>query len=272
MWSSEKVLRFIEDYQSMPCLWDVKNKDYKNRIKRKLARESLAVKFNESVSEIEKKIHNLKTSYNRERKKTCTASGSSPKESSWFAFKYLQFLQPAIEPKKTRNTDLDDTQDENDTNEISLLNSSDYHEDQNEEPLSVDDAERPSSSKRIKKHDSPAEQAVKCMKMLCDNVSARDEYSAFGDYIANKLRNSSRPKMETAVAQKKMNDILFELDLGLLAREIPHDVPRDIPCAIPCQMPREIPREILHDIPRATRRSNPREISREIPQEISSGI
>lgn len=119
MWSNEKVLKLIEDYHASYCLWDVTSPDYKNRVKRKVALESLAAKHNVTVAEIEKKIHNLKTSFNRERKKNTPTSGTSPKKSTWFAYEYLQFLLPANESKGSRNTDLDDTQSGNNVDEVS---------------------------------------------------------------------------------------------------------------------------------------------------------
>ena len=78
MWSNEKVLKLIEDYHASSCLWDVTSSDYKNRVKKKLALESLAAKHDVTVADIEKKIHNLKTSFNRERKKNNLSSGTSP--------------------------------------------------------------------------------------------------------------------------------------------------------------------------------------------------
>ena len=69
MWPNDKVLKLIEDYQACSCLWDVNCPDYKNQVKRRSAIESLAAKYEVSVADIEKKIHNLKTSFSRERKK-----------------------------------------------------------------------------------------------------------------------------------------------------------------------------------------------------------
>ena len=117
MWSNDKVLKFIEDYQASSCLWDVTSPNHKNRVKRKSAIDSLAAKYEVTVADIEKKIHNLKTSFNRERKKNNQASGSSPKKSSWFAYDYLLFLLPANESKGSRNTDFDATITENENNE-----------------------------------------------------------------------------------------------------------------------------------------------------------
>ena len=117
MWSNEQVLQLIEDYHASSCLWDVTSTDYKNRVKRKLALESLAAKHEVTVADIEKTIHILKTSFNRERKKIYLSSGTSPKKSTWFAVDYLLFLLPANESKGSRNTDLDEANTESGNNE-----------------------------------------------------------------------------------------------------------------------------------------------------------
>lgn len=121
MWLNENVLKLIEDYHNEKCLWDVTSPDYKNRAKRRAAMELLAANHQVSVEEIEKKIHNLKTSFNRERKKITPSSGSSPKKSSWFAYDYLLFLLPANESKGSRNTD--NTDSGNNEIEVSTNNS-----------------------------------------------------------------------------------------------------------------------------------------------------
>ena len=100
MWSNDKVLKFIEDYHGFTCLWDVTCSDYKNRVKRKAALESLATVHEVPVGDIEKKIHNLKSSFYQERKKVKQSSGQSPKKSTWFAYEYLLFLLPFNESKE----------------------------------------------------------------------------------------------------------------------------------------------------------------------------
>lgn len=79
MWSNEKIFKLIEDYHASYCLWDATSPDYKNWVKRKVTLESLAAKLNVTVAEIEKKIHNLKTPFNRERKKILQLVGPLPK-------------------------------------------------------------------------------------------------------------------------------------------------------------------------------------------------
>ncbi|ESN98632.1 hypothetical protein HELRODRAFT_162069 [Helobdella robusta] len=216
MWSNELVLKFIEDYRSScSCLWDVTSPDFKNREKRKAALRSLAAKYNVTESEVEKKIHNIKTSFNRERKKN--ASGT--RKSAWFAYNYLQFLLPSYDSKGSQITDmhLEDMQSDEDT----FLDTGDQEQEDvtdvehgNNYPL-FKTPKNPYKRVRINE-DSPAQQAVKCMS-LSEIVSFRDENLAFAEYVANKMRNCNRPRVEISVAQRYIHDILFQLEVAVEA-------------------------------------------------------
>lgn len=59
------------------------------------------------------------------------------------------------------------------------------------------------------------------MKSLSEIVATRDENTVFGEYVANKKRNCNRPRVEVSLAQRYIYDVLFRLDMGLLAAEIP---------------------------------------------------
>ena len=124
MWPNDKVLSFIEDYHAFSCLWDVTSAEYKNRDKKKLALQSLATKHEATVADIEKKIHNLKTSFNRERKKIKQCSGASPKKSTWFAYEYLLFLLPFNESRGSRSTDLEEAIPTSGNNEFEVSETS----------------------------------------------------------------------------------------------------------------------------------------------------
>lgn len=52
------------------------------------------------------------------------------------------------------------------------------------------------------------------MKTLADTVSKRDEYTVYGEHIANKLRNSGRSRLEIASAQNAIDNICFKLLMG----------------------------------------------------------
>lgn len=69
--------------------------------------------------------------------------------------------------------------------------------------------------RKIRKFDdSNAGEALKCTKTLADTVSKRDEYTIYGEHIANKLRNSGRSKLEVASAQNAIDNICFKLLMG----------------------------------------------------------
>lgn len=84
--------------------------------KKKSALQSLATKHEATVAE----IHNLKTSFNRERKKMKQSSGASPKKSTWYAYDYLLFLLPFNESRGSRNTDLEEAIPKSGNNEVEV--------------------------------------------------------------------------------------------------------------------------------------------------------
>lgn len=79
---------FIEIYRQNTCLWDVKSKDYSNKIKRNASYDILLKKYKElfpegTLDNMKKKINNIRTSFRRELKKV---SVSMEKE---FFFHYI---------------------------------------------------------------------------------------------------------------------------------------------------------------------------------------
>lgn len=51
------------------------------------------------------------------------------------------------------------------------------------------------------------------MKDLRENSSKRDEFRVFGELVANKLRTFSGSPRSVPVAQHRINDILFNLEM-----------------------------------------------------------
>lgn len=52
------------------------------------------------------------------------------------------------------------------------------------------------------------------MKKLTEVVSTRDEFSVYGEHIANKLRSSGRSHREIAIAQNRIDQVCFNLIMG----------------------------------------------------------
>nr|CAH7753080.1 unnamed protein product [Callosobruchus chinensis] len=57
-------------YHNKPELWDVKSKIYQNRTKKQEALDQIAAKFQTTIEEMTRKIHNLRNQFNSELKKT----------------------------------------------------------------------------------------------------------------------------------------------------------------------------------------------------------
>ncbi|XP_069696487.1 uncharacterized protein [Periplaneta americana] len=112
-WTNQQVLTLIEAYRSYPMLWDPKDPDYKNRIKKKNALASIAQTVQRSPGEVERKLHNIKGQFQRERMKLQRYKASGEVEYSqqtkWFAYKHLEFLATSTVPRRTANI-MDETQ------------------------------------------------------------------------------------------------------------------------------------------------------------------
>ena len=74
----------------------------------------------------------------------------------------------------------------------------------------------PTISKRpkTKAEDTNMREAFHFMKTLTEMVSNRDEYTVYGEHVANKLRSCGRSKLEVAIAQHHVDDICFKLTMG----------------------------------------------------------
>lgn len=114
MWTSENTLKLIEDLHSLPCLWDVRSAEYKDRIKKDDAYVTLANKYSVSVMQAEKKIQALKTQFRREHRKCVVSkrSGGCLKKAAWFGYEPLLFLVQGCESRDNRSTDEKEVQNE----------------------------------------------------------------------------------------------------------------------------------------------------------------
>lgn len=108
-WTDEKTLTLIEMYRARPLLWDSYNPNYKNRNKRHDMLLELAEAFGVDKQEMERKIKNLQSHFQRERKKESeskkkTGSGAEETyESKWFALQLMMFLADKNKPRKTKD-------------------------------------------------------------------------------------------------------------------------------------------------------------------------
>lgn len=126
----EFLSEFIEQYQSFPCLWLIKSKEYSDRNKKDLAYAELVKKYKEfdpsaDRSTVVKKINALRTVYKKELAKVNNSlkSGAGAddvyKPSLWY-FDLLHFLNNQDSARPARST-MDDG-DEERSQDVSKIN------------------------------------------------------------------------------------------------------------------------------------------------------
>ena len=108
------LISFIDEFRQLPCLWQVKSADYKNRKLRKQAMEHLVAFYKPvcpgaNFEYIRKKINSIRTAYRRELKKIedSTQSGAGARNVHvprlWY-FDNMRFLADTMESRPSIST------------------------------------------------------------------------------------------------------------------------------------------------------------------------
>ncbi|KAJ2945256.1 hypothetical protein O0L34_g9328 [Tuta absoluta] len=118
MFDSEKLILKV---QVRPCLWDMSDKSYSDRLAKRLAWEQIAQEFNEDWSsytskkknettdDLTKKWKHLRDYYVREKKKLNLRSGSAAPKRITPYFEMLSFLNVSLQSRDTEgNLELPD--------------------------------------------------------------------------------------------------------------------------------------------------------------------
>ena len=125
-WGREEVLTLIELYCANSCLWDLEDPNYKNRELKREAVLSIAGQLSRDVLEVEKKMHGLRTQFNREHKryqKQLLLNGRlrHVQKPTWFAYEPLEFVAKCISPrlpKGIKQEPLSEHDDDEDNQEV----------------------------------------------------------------------------------------------------------------------------------------------------------
>ncbi|XP_058064901.1 uncharacterized protein LOC131214570 [Anopheles bellator] len=193
--SHEFLSEFITLYESLPCLWQVKNKDYSDRDKKAEAYDALIAKYKGidptcTKEIVTKKIHNLRTVYRKESEKVreSATSGSAAdqiyKPSLWY-YDMLHFLQDQETPRVSKNT--------------------------------MEDSGVISTEEETKKaNNEEVTEVIKIVGRKLQSMEDEDDFWAFAKHVAYKLRSISSE--QCAFAQKLIGDVLLEVELGTLTR------------------------------------------------------
>lgn len=96
-WSKDETVKLIETVQLYPMIWDPRNSDYRNRVKKNSAVQDVSKEFGVTPEEMQRKWHNLRTQYNNEvrkvtKKKSGAGTADVPLQSTWEYFNAMKFV------------------------------------------------------------------------------------------------------------------------------------------------------------------------------------
>ncbi|XP_067135388.1 uncharacterized protein [Centruroides vittatus] len=238
--SCEFLEEFLKIYESEPCLWHVKNKEYHDRSKKEAAYLRLIEKLKEiepnaNKESVVKKINNIRSAYRKEIKKIKASikSGAGTediyKPKLWY-FELLRFLDDQDTPRSSRsNIDSDDdidigdnamdntTEENHSSDDIitpSIIATQDLIELSDDTPVQTRRS-RPPKRSRVDQ-ESLTNEVLLTVKDHFNKPHVQDDrFDIFGKNVAIKLREL--PKQQMLIAEKLINETLFQAELGTLS-------------------------------------------------------
>ncbi|CAG9096341.1 unnamed protein product [Plutella xylostella] len=213
-WSKEKTLKLIAFLQVNPSLWNPSLCDTRRfKHKRKDELRAIAEILEISVADATKKIQHLRTQYNRESAKEARANAEDPNDryvSNWYAFEYLHFMKDSNKPYRVIQSD----------QQAELSRAAIQEVDISMVDCKLSNLSHPSKGSGI----DPLQPVKPEIASPTSPRKNRDEFSVFGEYIANELR-SLKGEKNLLVAKKKIQDAIFEVKMGMIA-ELPEQLCR----------------------------------------------
>lgn len=105
-WTVENTCKLIELYREAGLLWDAGHLDYKNRYKKADALKEIGILCGASSDEVDRKIKNINTQYQREHRNHQLVKKSGAGKtfvSKWFGYTLLSFLKDKNKPRPSGN-------------------------------------------------------------------------------------------------------------------------------------------------------------------------
>ncbi|KAG8277075.1 hypothetical protein J6590_049984 [Homalodisca vitripennis] len=214
VWSKDKVLKLIEMYRERPLLWNATNSFYKDKNKKNYAWLEIADELIATKADVKTKIRNLTTQFKRENKKTKSGSGVDSEKRKWFALDHLMFLKDTTAPRHCRDTAKHDSMPEN------IDESADTTLDTPSPGPSTPLQSTLTKPPKRRRYNPVAQEALSVMKNLGDKIKPRDEFDAFGEYVAGQLRKCTDLR-QMAVTKHRINQALFDLEIANLPSNQP---------------------------------------------------
>ncbi|KZC03949.1 hypothetical protein WN55_01209 [Dufourea novaeangliae] len=205
-WSREMSLTLVKLYKAKESLWNPRNQEHYQKLKRNEAWSSIAAelailyKRPVSINDCKKKMDCILSSFRREKLKVKRFRNEKGTDitSPWFLFGPLSFLMDKGVHRSGPNilsTTVSHTPDINDADTMSTS--------------------LPKQSSRQPERDR-VEVTPETVEVPVAPVTMQDECYSFGMFVTNKLRNYSTHSR--CAVQHAISDILFNADMGYYDR------------------------------------------------------
>ncbi|XP_040160069.1 uncharacterized protein LOC120898366 [Anopheles arabiensis] len=245
------VEEFIELYKSFPCLWHRKSSEYEQQKQR--AYDALVQKYREvdpqaNKETVKRKINALRTGYRKQLRRLnrpSRAAGSSSssnnnsdaqRQPTWWYFQLFDFLDDypswlkqngrqeqsqqahmSQDSEVEQADDIDDSLEQQQQQQQHTINSQwtescssgSQHQFQ---PLTT--AQRRSTASAWVSGEQELDELV---DQKLNDFLQHDPSAVYGKHVANKLRSLN--ELQNKFAQKLINDIIFEAEMGSLSRD-----------------------------------------------------
>ena len=218
-WDEDDIEKLIDLYEARPCLWDIADPTYSKRDIKEKALSEIKDELGIELNLIKSKWNSLRAQHGRElAKESKTKSGQSADEvyeSSWSYMGKMRFVEQVKKTAKSTSTLKISTQELDDDKEEES-----EQEDETPNKKSVKETTH-TSTKRKRAYQTEQKQKLieKCIDVLerPKNPVKEPETKAcdpFASYVSEQLKTLD--KRRRLLAEKKINDILFELQFEQL--------------------------------------------------------
>ncbi|XP_050360316.1 uncharacterized protein LOC126780094 [Nymphalis io] len=231
-WTNETVMRFLELYQTHPCIWDPKHRSHRNKTRLSDAWDDIKNKLGEpcTVQELKKKKESLMAAYRGYRTKIKKSESSEMKSEvyrpTWFAYSLMDsFLGTVYKCTIPNNTeDKQHLQSQDDSDELNIIVESDessleqkyssqasfQHDSTNQESISSQLKSNLVTSRKRQYNPEPqnkqTDQAIP-QTVPQHNNEEDDECSIFSKLIAKKMRKLSEERRDLMMI--KINQLFY---------------------------------------------------------------
>ncbi|KAG8250284.1 hypothetical protein J6590_104869 [Homalodisca vitripennis] len=200
-WNQDNIVMLIQLYESNKLLWDISDKEYKNKFKRKDAYAAIATELGVNAEEVKKKIDSILARYRREKKTNILKSGMGTIDMD--------------------SSDIDDNDIDNVCRETasSISSSSVKTPSRYSTPgtsrSGLESLSASGRAKRLKKNQ--VNEAYDIMKSCLSDLQSqqptlRDDYAVYGENVANRLRKIKNP-LSLCKLQNAIDNLIFQAEM-----------------------------------------------------------